>query len=212
MCQSPKSYKTETPLKRYLNGDGFCKQSRQYLRHTCVRYNLELNKCTYSQLIHAKNKNFNMLTHIFSSKLEIDSVQGIYIEQNCTSKVLYLHSQCGYGVKFWIFIAHFLLSYLLKADENTSIMTGRKTRSGQSNVTNRPNPMPVMPVRTNQLSSNASSISDEIFRHLQRIGEVQKLMTLKWHVSTKTSLKTHRHLMVKFRLILCLVVQHILQE
>ena len=42
-------------------------------------------------------------------------------------------------------------------------MTGRKTGSGQSNVTNSPNPMPVMPVRTNQMSSNAPPISDEIF-------------------------------------------------
>ena len=99
MCQSPKSCKTETPLKRYLNGDGFREQPRQYLRHTCAKYNVELNKCTYSQLIHAKNENFNMLTHIFSSNLEIDSVKGIYIEQNCTIKVLALHNQCGNGVK-----------------------------------------------------------------------------------------------------------------
>ena len=59
-------------------------------------------------------------------------------------------------------IAQLLLSYLLKVDKNNSIMTGINTRSGQSNVTNRPNPMPVMPVRTNQLSSNAPPISDEI--------------------------------------------------
>ena len=129
--QSPKSCKMETPLKRYLNGDGFRKQSRHYLRHTCIKYNLAPIKCTYSQLIHTKNEIFNMLTHIFSSKSEIDSVQGIYIEQNCKSKMLDLHSQCGNGVKLWIIIAHFLLSYLLKEDEKTKIMTGRKTRSGQ---------------------------------------------------------------------------------
>ena len=42
-------------------------------------------------------------------------------------------------------------------------MTGRKTRSGQSNLTNSPNPMAVMSVRTNQLSSKAPPISDENF-------------------------------------------------
>ena len=62
-----------------------------------------------------------------------------------------------------LFIANFLLSYLIKADENTSIMTGRNTRSGQSNVTNCPNTMPVMPVRTNQLRSDAPPISDDFF-------------------------------------------------